>query len=172
MLELAAGELHMPSGVYERKPKSLKERLFAKCEPDPKSGCWNWRGATQHSGHGHIFAEPPGRRSVMAHRASWEIIHGPIPEGLCILHKCDNPRCINPDHLCLGTKADNSQDMVSKRRQKRGSELPHSKLTVEDVRLIRASRDSESSLALRYGVAQSTIHEARTGLRYWKYVGE
>ena len=83
------------------------KNLFACLVPAP-SGCWEYGGARS-KGYGHMKV---GR----AHRVMWAALHGPIPTGLCVLHTCDNPPCCNPSHLFLGTKNDNMQDMIAKRR--------------------------------------------------------
>ena len=88
------------------------------------SSCWNWTGSTINTGYGVLFVQ--GRLRT-AHRLSWELHHGPIPEGLCVLHRCDNRTCVNPSHLFLGTKKQNTQDMLSKGRHGHGEE--HSKKT-------------------------------------------
>lgn len=81
-----------------------------------ESGCWEWIGSKRHFGYGQVyFKGRPGRK---AHRVAWERTYGPIPEGMGVLHKCDNPPCINPDHLFLGTPEDNVQDMFKKGRQR------------------------------------------------------
>lgn len=94
--------------------------------PEPNTGCWLWLSGTN-NGYGILsLYEVYGRRTVLAHRASWEFHRGPIPEGLCVLHRCDTPPCINPAHLFLGTIADNTHDMIAKGRaawQRRPGEL-------------------------------------------------
>lgn len=80
---------------------------------DRSGECWIWTGTTNELGYGLIHV---GQRRVRVHRVSWEIANGPIPEGLCVCHRCDNPRCVRPDHLFLGTQADNLRDMCSKGR--------------------------------------------------------
>jgi hypothetical protein len=94
------------------------ERFMAKVSPEPTSGCWLWTGALGMDGYGirvHLHGEE--RKPRRAHRASWEIFRGPIPDGLWVLHRCDNPPCVNPDHLFLGTQTDNIRDAVRKGRR-------------------------------------------------------
>lgn len=103
----------MPSGVYVR-VKTLKDRLIEKIKINPENGCWEWQAAMMQSGYGKISI----RRSVHtgAHRASYTVFNGEIPDGMVICHKCDNKKCINPDHLFIGTYLDNSKDAQSKGR--------------------------------------------------------
>ena len=129
-------------------------RLWAKVD---KSGeCWEWTGAVDRKGYGRIHSFGDTR----THRLSWELHYGPIPDGLWVLHRCDNPPCVRPDHLFLGTVADNSADMYAKDRQARGPRLPHTKLTEADVREIRrllAQEVPKKRLGRQFGVAGTTI---------------
>jgi HNH endonuclease len=106
---------------------------------------------------------------VSAHRVSWEIHFGPIPDGMCVLHKCDVPNCINPRHLFLGTKMDNAKDMIKKGRQKKGALLPQAKLNEESVLEIRNSTQTQKELAKKFGVSQTAISFAKNRLR-WSHV--
>lgn len=81
-------------------------------------GCWEWIGARTAYGYGQAWVARPMRTSVMAHRAAWAMERGPIPPGLLVLHSCDNPPCVNPAHLFLGTQSDNMLDSVSKGRHR------------------------------------------------------
>lgn len=99
-----------------RKQKILSERFFEKVALIPFHTCWEWIGAVASNGYGVINQ---GRRTtgiMRAHRVSWEIHFGPVPDKLWVLHKCDNRTCVNPAHLFLGTRQDNVDDMVNKKR--------------------------------------------------------
>lgn len=98
---------------------SLRRRFGQSWCPEPFSGCWLWMAGTSLAGYGQISSsEATRRKEVYAHRLSWEIHCGPIPEKLFVLHSCDTPLCVNPDHLFLGTHRDNMQDALRKGRLK------------------------------------------------------
>ena len=94
-----------------------------------------------------------------ANRYAWTITSGPIPAGLLVLHRCDNPPCCNPKHLFLGTKLDNARDRASKGRgrDQRGERNPSAKLTEAEVREIRSAIGSQAAIAARYGVTQTAV---------------
>lgn len=96
-----------------------EQRFWKYVSPEPNSGCWLWDGAATYTGHGKILHQ--SGRLILAHRLSWTMHRGEIPSGLLVRHKCDNPRCVNPDHLCLGTHKDNSRDAVERGRISRGT---------------------------------------------------
>jgi hypothetical protein len=94
------------------------ERFEGRFIPEPNSGCWLWTGATGGtSGYGKFY-DTQTRRNLWAHRASWVLHCGPIPDGMLVLHKCDVRVCVNPDHLFLGTYVDNVADMIAKGRDR------------------------------------------------------
>jgi len=94
--------------------KTVEERFWAKV--DKTDSCWVWTGATLRRGYGQIRI--PVKKAKQAHRLSWEIHNGPIPDGMLVCHKCDNPPCVNPAHLFLGTQSDNNKDCVRKGRHR------------------------------------------------------
>jgi DNA-binding transcriptional regulator YiaG len=143
---------------------SLAE-ILSRYAVDAVTGCWNYLG-TPNSKYGVItkFKNPE-----KAHRASYRFHVGPIPAGMFVCHRCDNPRCINPDHLFLGSPADNSADMRRKGRSTRG-ERGSAKLTAENVIEIRTRRDlTGRAFATRFGVSEATISLIRSG-KNWRHL--
>ena len=147
--------------------KTLRERFDAKHAPEPDKGCWLWNAARCSGGYGTIKHHG---KVVTAHRVAYEVYRGPIPDGMHVCHKCDNRICVNPDHLFLGTHADNMADMSKKNRQARGADNGSAKLTEIDVRAIRAENSkSQSELGKDYGVSQSYISKIKRR-ESWKHV--
>jgi hypothetical protein len=159
---------------------SVEDRFLAYVMPEPNSGCWLWLGAVSTSGYGHITVNG---RQVRAHRLSYELFKGQIKEldgvdarGTCVLHSCDMPLCVNPDHLRLGTHADN---MLDKRKRGRfvscpllGEQHQNSKLKAAQVRRIREMAvlgHSIPVIATEMGVHRATIGDVLTG-RTWSHV--
>lgn len=126
-----------------------------------ETGCWEWQGTTNDYGYGVFLL--PGEKPIRAHRFSYEQIHGPIPHGCIIMHTCDNPPCVNPDHLRLGTKADNNRDTAIKRRHHYGTDHWNGRLTDEQVKDIRASTERQSVLAKHYKISQSYVSWLKSG---------
>lgn len=147
----------------------LRARLCAMSIPVPECGCWIWLGHLSHKGYGLYGAmDSTGAKTARAHRLSWYAHHGEIPEGMLVLHRCDVPSCINPDHLFLGTHEDNMRDMVAKGRSHtyHGPDHTKSKLSHDDVRYIRSCDESSYALAKRFNVTPKTIRNVWSGISY------
>ena len=151
--------------------KSNSRRFFALFDKTNEEQCWNWKGGFMQSGlaYGRLYFEG---KPQLAHRISWQIHKGAIPENMCVLHKCDNPKCVNPSHLYLGDHKDNAQDRESRNRRKilKGEEVLNSKLTPNEVLQIRNSKGSCSNLANEYKVSRSLISLIKLK-RVWQHVG-
>jgi hypothetical protein len=126
--------------------------------------CWSWKGGTTISGYGRM---QPDRKSLLAHRVSWMIYKGEIPPSLNVLHKCDNPRCSNPDHLFLGTQSDNVKDMISKNRSSIYKNLDKKK--VLEIKSLLKSKVGMPLIADSYGISLFTVKAIKYGLT-WKNV--
>jgi len=135
------------------------ERIFGRVEVS-ESGCWLYTGGISSGGYGVVSIH---NKSTQAHRVAYELRIGPIPKGLCVLHKCDIRRCINPDHLFLGTLGENNTDRERKGRSddRRGERNPCSKLTADTVRRIRKAHATgtrpQRLIAETFGVTQSHV---------------
>lgn len=130
-------------------------RFWSKVDVQNPEACWEWRAKRSDFGYG-VF------KSEKAHRVAYQLLSGPIPDGLFCLHKCDNPPCCNPHHIFLGTLADNNRDAAAKGRRPKGEKHPRSKLTDEQVEEIRNSPETGAALARKFGVSKSTVSGIRT----------
>lgn len=122
-----------------------------------ETGCMEWQRSTDKDGYGYVQANG---KLMRAHRVAYQRAKGPIPKGDWVLHRCDNPRCCNPDHLFLGDCRSNVDDKVTKGRHAFGEKGGRAKLTEDQVRSIRAEYDKgdrQVDLAARYGVHQTQI---------------
>lgn len=140
--------------IHRSQPISERLDFYTFYSPD---GCWYWTGSVR-NGYGTILI-PDKKVPVSTHRLSYQFHKGPIPDGLFVCHRCDNPLCINPDHLFLGTAADNNQDRTRKGRGRapKGPSHRNSKFTESDIINIRSSSLMPSQIAKKYSVAHATI---------------
>jgi hypothetical protein len=150
---------------------TLDERIAKYTLPEPNSGCWLWAGACGSSGYPQLTVrdEATGKpKSIRVHRYVCERAGAPAGD-LYALHKCDVKVCVNPDHLYFGTQNQNILDVIARGRSpdRRGEKSKLNKLTWADIHEIRASADSNSVLAARYGVARSRISDIRT-MKSWR----
>jgi hypothetical protein len=152
-------------------PRTQKtaETIESRSMPVTECGCWIWlEGTFGRMGYGRISY---GGKSCPAHRLSWEVFRGPIPRGGHVLHKCDTPLCVNPDHLFLGDHYANMRDREKKGRARRcyGEKHSFAKLTEEDVKEIRATPRHTKGVAAKFGVSHGTLSDIRLG-QLWKHV--
>lgn len=161
-------------------PNTVEQAYWAKVVQSP-DGCWGWAGCLNGGGYGTVSY---AGRTTGAHRFSYELHHGPIPDGMFVLHRCDNPPCTRPEHLFLGTAADNARDCAAKGRQNGAAKAHHgedhgrAKLTLAQAREIRVRRaglagrrlrapNRVADLAAEYGVTQGLISQVVAG-RIWR----
>jgi hypothetical protein len=140
-------------------------RLLAKARQD--GSCWVWTAAQLPSGYGCFRFRG---RQTYAHRASYALHHGEIPDGYYVMHECDRPACINPCHLRAVKPRENTADMLAKGRHRTrarfGAEHHNSRLTLAMVEEIRSSKETQTALAIKFGVTHSVIGRARRGETY------
>lgn len=146
------------------KPLEWKE---VECQYPELGMCWEVTShALNRDGYAHITRNGV---SQSTHRFIWEQCFGEIPEGMVVMHKCDNKKCINPEHLKLGTQQENMKDMVEKDRSMKGEKNYSSKLTDEQIRAIRADNRTLKEIAEEYGVGKGTIGDIKNR-KCWKHV--
>lgn len=152
-----------------KQAKPLKDRLIENSRLNPKTGCWEWQLHKDNSGYARIIL--PDHTRLLVHRASYEVFVGEIPNGLQVCHKCDNPICINPEHLFTGTPKENGEDKSRKGRVKKllGAKNPQSKLDerkVKNIRFLAKIGVPQKRLAEVFGVNRHHISDIVTGRRW------
>lgn len=153
--------------------KPLTERFWRKVMRGAPDECWNWpRHLLRNDGYGQLGRGRTHEGMVLSHRASWEIHFGPIPDGQCVCHTCDNRACVNPNHFFLGTRQDNNLDKMTKGRQPKGEGVTTHKLFESDIRQIGKLRRegwSNKAISENFGVSQPIISRILTG-KIWKHM--
>lgn len=152
-----------------RRKMPVLDRLMAGSSVDPLTDCWNWKRQRCRKGYGRIKIKGI---SKVVHRISYEVHLGCVPDEMLVCHTCDNRGCINPDHLFLGTNADNMADMVAKGRQGklRGEACGRAKLSESDVIAIRGAVGiGRGDLAEKYGISRASINDILSG-RSWTHL--
>lgn len=145
-----------------RKSVSLEDRFWEKVNKNTQNGCWEWTASCYRTGYGKFGI---GKLSKRAHRLSAEWA-GLVVDNLDVCHTCDNRKCVNPEHLFVGTRTDNMRDMAEKNRGNGNSRV----LSAEDVRSIRQSPKSCRSLGKEYGVGYQTIRLIKKNLTYKDFI--
>ena len=151
--------------ISEQWRGSLLRRMEANSIPEPNSGCVLWCGSIKENGYGVVGVGGRGNQGY-AHRASYMLHVGPIPAGLHVCHKCDVRACVNPQHLFLGTAAENLADMRSKGRAPAGIKLGRAKLRPDQVRQIRRDARQLKEIAAEYGISEATVSVIRNRIRW------
>ena len=162
----------MYKGKNGRYYQTLEERFWTKVNKKGDDECWEWQACRNSDGYGSIGYK---KSTALAHRVSWELHFGPIPEGMQVLHKCDNPPCMNPNHFFLGTHTDNMRDRKAKGRANysnnaKGEKNGAAKLTCSDVIAIRKDTRTHKAIAKDYGVDFNTIYRVKAR-KLWGHIG-
>lgn len=157
--------------LSKTQPRSETERFWSRINRKAADGCWLWQGATNPSGYG-VFGVSP-TYNVLAHRYSWALSNGTIPQGDKVLHRCDVRRCVNPAHLFLGTQQDNMRDMCQKKRNAYGQRSGAAKLT--DTLVVAIYNRLKSGLSIGQAavgmpVTPATVYAIKKG-QTWKHLG-
>ena len=148
------------------------ERMKQKYIVNPVTNCWEWQANRYYNGYGHINVD---KKTLFVHRYSYEYYFGSFDKSLCVLHKCDNRKCINPDHLFLGTRDENMKDMVSKNRQAKGIDNGTNKLSEIDVIEIKKTLSEKiykgliTQLSKKYKVSRAVIYDIKNG-KSWSHI--
>lgn len=147
-----------------RAPQNIKQKFLRKVIQT--DGCWSFVGLRNKAGYGRVLCRG---KMQLAHRVSYELFNGQIPNGLCVLHKCDNPQCTNPKHLFLGTNADNNADKAQKGRALKGETHSMAKLSEKQVRKIYSDERPYAIISAEYGISKPQICGIKSG-KFWKHL--
>lgn len=162
--------LYPKSGDNPLSADHLKNRLFNGISVNNSTGCWEWNKTKNNHGYGQLTVN---KKTAFAHRLSYELFNGEIPNGSQVLHKCDNPSCINPAHLSIGTASDNMRDCYNRGRSKLkpnsmpGTQNPSAKLNATDVLEIRKllkNGHRQHKIAKLFGISQSNVSDIKRGV--------
>lgn len=141
-------------------------RFMDKVSPEPNSGCWLWAGGIGSWRYGCFNLKGVTRR---AHIASFHLFKSKIPRGMCVLHKCDVPECVNPDHLFIGSIKENNLDRHKKGRTAKGERAGPSKLTADQVVQIRKDRRTHAEIAKSYSVSRPAVTDIKS-YKNWRHI--
>lgn len=175
----------MARGVYPRKPKPIADRFWPKVDKSAgPDACWTWTASRAKNGYGKFGIGGHDGGWIGAHCAAWLITRGEIPCGSCVCHSCDNPICVNPSHLWIGTHKDNARDKSMKGRavwkqshgmrknpllMSHGTRRYNAKLNDDIVRKIRNATGSHKDIGIRFGVCRTVVGKVRRR-EIWKHV--
>ena len=149
---------------------TIKERFESQFVRIPIGGCWLWTGPDKNKfWHGAFKLGARETKVTFAHRTAWNLYVGEIPNGMCVCHSCDNPSCVNPDHLFLGSQGDNVMDKVSKGMHLFGSKCPNSKITEPIAAQIKILKKPTKVMAEMFGISRQSVADIVYG-RTWKHV--
>lgn len=163
------------------KPKPAIYRFGMSYEVDFETMCWNWMGTLNRGAKKQYGSIKVDGKSISAHRFSWEFYNNSkVPNGMVVMHKCDNPKCVNPMHLRVGTHEENMMDMLSKNRQAKGNDFVNrkpakgsknglAKLTELQAMEIFKDTRSQREIGLQYGVSQTVVHNIKSK-KTWKEI--
>jgi len=148
-----------PSCKHAGSRRPLAERYWPKVDRSEPNACWPWKAARSRDGYGAFHGKG-------AQRFAWELTFGPIPDGVYVCHRCDNPPCCNPSHLFLGAPRDNNADRASKGRSAARTSGRLTPLQVVEIRRRKMSGETSTALAREFGVSITTISNAANGRHY------
>ena len=165
--------IHYIPNQYTKHPVSTEQRFWSKVQKPIGEGCWLWTGWKNYRGYGGITIN---KKCIRTHRYSWQLHNGIIPQNMNVCHKCDNPPCVNPSHLFLGTNKDNISDCIKKGRKPitdtKGIKHWYHKFTNDQIKYIRnypIYRGSGRELAEMFNVSRECVYAIRKN-RNWKHI--